>query len=161
MNWPRVKIALFALAIFFIAIQLVQTKETNPPVIVSRTISSHLKVPEDVTAILLRACGDCHSNRTVWPWYGHVAPISWVVVDDVNQGRRTLNFDDWDALDRSKSITYALSDICKDVEQKGMPPFSYRLVHRQSAMNREEINAICSWSNSFGSNSGNESGSLP
>ncbi len=161
MNWPRVKIAVIAVAAFFIVIQLIQPKETNPPVIASRSISTHVKVPGDIKAILFRACGDCHSNQTVWPWYGHVAPISWVVVDDVNEGRRKLNFDDWETLQSSKQATDLLSGICKEVEQKGMPPFSYRIVHRQSGMNKQETATICSWANSFGPNPDGGSEQLP
>lgn len=47
-------------------------------------------------ALAVRACFDCHSNETKWPWYSHVAPVSWLAVHDVDEGRATLNFSEWD-----------------------------------------------------------------
>lgn len=153
-NWARVKIAVLALVAFLVAIQLVQPKRTNPPTIPSRTIAAHLQVPDQVHAVLQKACGDCHSNQTVWPWYSHVAPISWVVTDDVVEGRRHMNLDDWEAQESPKQANDHLIDICKEVTEKGMPPFTYRIAQRESRLKTEEISAICSWSRSFGPSSG-------
>ena len=50
----------------------------------------------DTRALFRRACFDCHSNQTVWPWYSHVAPVSWLLQRDVNGGRSHLNFTEWD-----------------------------------------------------------------
>ena len=97
MNWFRVKMVLLALAAFLVAIQFFQPQRTNPPTVPSRQVWAHVQVPPEAQNVLKRACSDCHSNQTVWPWYSRVAPISWVVVDDVNAGRRHVNFDDWEA----------------------------------------------------------------
>ena len=161
MNWARVKIAVLILVVFLIVIQFIQPKRTNPPAIPSRALSAHVHVPEEVEALLRRACGDCHSNQTVWPWYSRVAPISWVVIDDVNQGRRHMNFDDWEAQESPKQANDHLIDICKEITAKGMPPFSYRIMHRESQLNAQEISSLCSWSRSFEANSGSGSGPLP
>jgi hypothetical protein len=150
MNIARVKIAFLALAAFLVAIQIVQPKRLNPPVVPSRSLASHEKVPGEVQTILNRACGDCHSNETSWPWYSHLAPLSWVITDDVNQGRRHMNFQDWDAQTSPREAHDHILDICTEVQQKGMPPFSYRLVHPDSRLNPMEIAAICSWTQSFG-----------
>src|SRR5271165_2324423 len=87
MNMGRVKKVVFALIGVLVLIQFVQPKRTNPPVVPSRSLEAHVPVPPQVSAILKRACGDCHSSETVWPWYSHVAPVSWLVADDVNVGR--------------------------------------------------------------------------
>jgi hypothetical protein len=89
-------------------------------------------VPEDVYTALNRACGDCHSNQTHWPWYSHVAPLSWVITDDVNEGRRHMNFEDWEALADPKQANDRLTGICEEIKQRGMPPFSYRLAQEDS-----------------------------
>lgn len=161
MNWARAKIAVLILVVFLIAIQFIQPKRTNPPTRPSRALSAHVHVSEEVEALLRRACGDCHSNQTVWPWYSRIAPISWVVIDDVNQGRRHMNFDDWEAQQSSKQANDHLIDICKEVKAKGMPPFSYRIVHRDSQLKTQEISTLCSWSQSFEVNSGGGPGRLP
>ena len=150
MNWFRVKMVLLALAAFLVAIQFFQPQRTNPPTVPSRQVWAHVQVPPEAQNVLKRACSDCHSNQTVWPWYSRVAPISWVVVDDVNAGRRHVNFDDWEAQVSAKEANAHLIDICKEARTKGMPPFSYRIKHRESQLKPKEIDALCSWSESFG-----------
>ena len=149
MNWARVKIALIAVVAFSVAIQFDQPRRTNPPSIASRALSAHVQVPAQVHEALMRACGDCHYNQTIWPCYSAIAPISWVVVDDVNQGRRHLNFDDWEAQETPKQANDHLIDLCKEATTKGMPPFTYRLAHPGVQLKTQEIDFLCSWSRSF------------
>jgi hypothetical protein len=160
-NKARVKIAVLASVAFLVAIQLVQPKRTNPPTILSRTLAAHVHVPGEVLGLLQRACGDCHSNQTVWPWYSRVAPISWVVTDDVAEGRRHMNLDDWEAQENPRQANDHLIDICKEVTEKGMPPFTYRIAHRESRLKSEEISALCYWSRSFGLATSRQSVTLP
>lgn len=149
MNMARVKKVLLALVAFLVAIQFMQPRRTNPPVIPSKSLQAHVQVPGEVQGILNRACDNCHSNGTTWPWYGHVAPFSWVITDDVNEGRRHMNFEDWEAQASPKETSDRLADICKETQGKGMPPFSYRLLHPESRLNPNEIAALCAWSESF------------
>jgi hypothetical protein len=151
MNIARVKKVLLALTAFLVVIQFVQPGRTNPYVTVSRSLSAHIPVPGEVQAVVDRACGNCHSNRTVWPWYGKVAPLSWVITDDVNEGRRHMNFDDWEALPNPKEESDRLAGICKETQDRGMPPFSYRLLHPESRLKPNEIAALCSWAQSVNS----------
>ena len=150
MNWFRVKILVTVLVALFLIAQFVQPKRTNPPVVPSRSLQVHVPVPQNVSAILNRACADCHSSQTVWPWYSHVAPISWVVVDDVKTGRSHINFQDWEAQENPKEAAEHLSLICKEVREKGMPLLSYRLLHKESRLSSQEIDTICAWSQSVG-----------
>jgi hypothetical protein len=104
------------------------------------------RAPE-VDARLKRACGDCHSNQTNWPWYSHVAPVSWWIHDHVRQAQRELNFSDWEtysAAQRSRE----LESICGVVSMDTMPPASYTLMHPQARLSIQEKKAICSWTNS-------------
>lgn len=150
MNMVRVKRLALALVVVFFLAQLVQPKRTNPPVVASRSLEAHVQVPANVSPILKRACGDCHSSETMWPWYSHVAPASWLVIDDVNSGRRHINFQDWEAQENPKEATEHLALICKEVQEKGMPPFLYRIMHKDSRLSVEDVTALCSWSQSFG-----------
>jgi hypothetical protein len=153
MNKARVKKLVLALAAFLIVIQFVQPQRTNPPVTPSKALAAHVMVPVEVQTTLMRACGDCHSNQTVWPWYSHVAPLSWMITDDVNEGRRHMNFQDWEAQQSAKQATDHLIDICKEAREKGMPPSTYRLTHKSSRLNPQDLGALCSWSQSFGTTS--------
>jgi hypothetical protein len=152
MNRARVKKALLALAVVLVLIQIFQPQRSNPPSVPVRSVIAHVPVPPLVYSTLMRACGDCHSNQTKWPWYSRIAPLSWVVIDDVNQGRRHMNFDDWDVQENAKQENEKLADICKEISRKGMPPFSYRLLHKDLALNPAEMNFVCAWSNSFQAN---------
>jgi hypothetical protein len=78
-----------------------------------------------------------------------VAPVSWVITDDVNQGRRHINFEDWEALQDPKQASDRLTGICEEIQKKGMPPFSYRVVHANLRLKPKEIAAICAWSQSL------------
>jgi len=152
MNTARVNRVLLGLALFLVLIQIFQPKRTNPPIVASKTLRAHISIPPAVQTSLTRSCGDCHSNQTVWPWYSRIAPLSWVVIDDVNQGRRKMNFDNWEAQPNAKEANDRLVDICPEIRRNGMPPFSYRLLHRDLRLKSDQISNICAWSDSFHAN---------
>jgi hypothetical protein len=82
--------------------------------------------------LALRACFDCHSNRTKWPWYSSVAPLSWVIQDHVDTGRSVLNFSEWNR-------TYALADQSASQVNRGeMPPRSYKMLHPEARLSDAE-----------------------
>jgi len=79
-----------------------------------------------------RACFDCHSNETEWPWYSHVAPFSWVVQHNVDTARTVLNFSDW-------TQTYELAaQAPANVLVREMPPRSYRMMHPRAQLTDRE-----------------------
>jgi len=153
MNKVRVKIVLWVLVGLLVAAQLVRPKRTNPPVVPSRALESHVQVPPQVSSIMKRSCYDCHSSETVWPWYSHVAPVSWLIADDVNQGRSHINFQDWEAQENPQEANEHLRAICKEVQDGGMPPLTYRMMHKSSRLSSEDVNLVCSWAQSFGQSS--------
>ena len=89
-------------------------RHTNPPL----RGEPAWDVPE-TRELAVRACFDCHSNQTVWPWYSHVAPFSWLVQRDVDEGRRELNFSEWDRPQREARKAAA------EVRKGSMPPWYY------------------------------------
>jgi hypothetical protein len=100
----------------FVAIQIVPfgRDHTNPPV----RKEPPWDAPE-TRALAARACFDCHSNQTVWPWYSQVAPISWLTWWDVVQGRKELNFSEWDRPQRETRKSASA------VRKGSMPPWYY------------------------------------
>ncbi|HYV07334.1 MAG TPA: heme-binding domain-containing protein, partial [Blastocatellia bacterium] len=110
--------------ILLIAAQFVRPEKTNPASDVSKAIQSHIEMEPAVSDVLGRACYDCHSNATEWPWYSKVAPVSWFLVSHVNDGRRHLNFSEWAGYDRSKALR-KLHEIDEEVSSKAMPLSSY------------------------------------
>lgn len=125
-------------------IQLIRPSLTNPPVYPNQEIASILRVDPNVQSIFQRSCNDCHSNRTVWPWYSHVAPVSWLLASDVNDGRRRMNLSEWGAYTAQKSGDL-LGQICKEVQKGDMPPLQYLPMHRASRLTQEDRQQICRW----------------
>ena len=79
-----------------------------------------------------RACFDCHSNETVWPWYSDVAPVSWLVTHDVEEGRGKMNLSEWDRPQRKAK------DAVEEVEQGEMPPSTYLPLHGEAKLSNTE-----------------------
>jgi hypothetical protein len=93
---------------------------------------------------LARACGDCHSNQTNLPWYGHVVPISWWINKHVREGRQALNFSEWTTYSARRRFD-ELESICGVVSNGRMPPLSYRVLHPESRLDTQDKKLICAW----------------
>ncbi len=128
----------------FVIIQVIRPERTNPPVDASRTLASHKQIPPAVATIFDRSCNDCHSHNTRWPWYSQIAPFSWLLVDDVNEGRKHLNFSDWASYD-AKRASKKLDDICEEVEDGEMPLSKYLLLHPDAKLSEEDRKILCDW----------------
>jgi hypothetical protein len=127
-----------------LVIQLVRPARTNPPTDPARTMVATAHVTPEASAVLDRACRDCHSNDTRWPWYSNVAPISWFVINHVNSGRRHFNYSAWAAHDEDKKPRI-LKDICELTRKKDMPMESYLWVHSDARVSDADIAALCTW----------------
>ena len=145
------KVLLITLVALVVAAQVVRPARTNPPVDPQKEMTAHMQVDPAVMATLSRACNDCHSNRTEWPWYSNVAPVSWLVAHDVNDGREELNFSEWGA-SKKKEPGKLLGKICSEVTEGEMPMATYTLIHPQAKLTREEVQNVCRWTNSIASN---------
>jgi hypothetical protein len=86
--------------------------------------------------LAIRACYDCHSNETVWPWYSHVAPMSWLAQRDVDEGRRKLNFSEWGRAQKEAR------ESAKTVRKGEMPPWFYTMVQRDARLTVGEAQAL-------------------
>ena len=103
-----------------------------------------MEMTPEVTAILKRACQDCHSYKTQWPWYSYVAPVSWFVIDHANHGRKHLNFSHWAEYDPEKAL-HQLTEICEQLESEAMPIWPYLVMHRQARISGQDIRTLCEW----------------
>lgn len=128
-------------------IQVFRPARTNPPVDANREIHSNLAVEPAVASLLARSCNDCHSNRTVWPWYSGVAPASWLVVSDVNRGRKALNLSEWSTY-KSETQQKHLAEVCKAVSEGEMPVLPYKLMHRHATLTKADVATVCEWTRS-------------
>jgi hypothetical protein len=87
-------------------------------------------------ALFVRACGDCHSNQTVWPWYSSIAPISWLVIRDVQEAREKFNVSEWDRSDNEGD------EAAEQVQDGSMPPLRYLLAHPSAHLSPDERQAL-------------------
>lgn len=112
-------------------------------------------LPSDVKAVLERSCYDCHSNRTRWPWYSNLAPVSWMVARHVAEGREHLNFTEWEKL-RPKQRKNAWEDVGEAVRVGVMPLTSYVLGHPSAALSEADRALLLQWTSSAASAEGAE-----
>lgn len=139
MSRRTLKVVGVGLLAVVLSIQLVPVERSNPPV---RTA---IDPPDDVERILRRACWDCHSNETEWPWYAYVAPVSWYVADDVHEARDDMNFTDWPA-DDPEEARDLVEEIGEQIEDDAMPPDSYRWMHPEARLTPEQRQTLVDWS---------------
>ena len=140
------KIIVIVGVIAFIGIQFIRPDFTNPPVVETDTLEASMQVPEQVDAILNRSCVDCHTNKTVYPWYSKIAPVSWWLGNHISEGRRELNMSVWNTYSPKKKAN-KLNEICEQVESGEMPLPSYLWIHRYAVLKEGETKTLCDWAN--------------
>lgn len=138
------KIGAIAFAITFIAVQFFQIDKTNPPIVESETLEAAVAVSPDVALIMGRACNDCHTNKTIYPWYSNIQPNGWFLKGHIDDGRAELNFSKFNTFEKKKKIR-KLEEVCSEVESAQMPLPSYTWIHRDAILTESEKQAICTW----------------
>jgi hypothetical protein len=129
---------LLGILLALIVMQFAPVERTNPPV------EEEVRSPANVRAILKRACYDCHSNETRWPWYSHVAPVSWLVAHDVHEARKHLNFSTWNQYNPKRQAR-KLNATSEEVDEGEMPLWYYLAVHRDAALSDADRALLREW----------------
>lgn len=116
----------------FIILQFIPygRNHTNPPVMSEPNWDSPA-----TRELAVRACYDCHSNETVWPWYSNIAPVAWLIQKDVDSGRRHLNYSDWEN-------TREKGEVIEAISEGYMPPSQYLLMHKDAKLTSDEKDAF-------------------
>lgn len=127
-NWKRtLGIAFGILVVVAVLIQFIPVDRTNPPVSAEPNWDS-----PQTRALAKDACFDCHSNETVWPLYAKIAPVSWLIARDVDEGRSELNFSEWG---RGETDIDELEEVINEGE---MPPWYYTVMHPEAKLSDSE-----------------------
>ena len=134
----RTLVIIVATILCFGIIQLIPINRTNPAVVEDITAPPHIK------SILKRACYDCHSHETVWPWYSSIAPVSWLLAWDVSEGREELNFSTWNQYSDKKRMK-KLKELVEEVEEGEMPPWFYLPLHPEAHLSSEDRQQLQEW----------------
>jgi hypothetical protein len=125
------KWAIVLIVVLFVVIQLIPATKTNPQV----TQEVKWDSPE-TKALAVKACYDCHSNETVWPWESNIAPLSWYLANHVSEGRSRLNFSEWDKPNAEAE------EIVRSVQDDKMPLWDYTLMHSNAKLTDAERAAL-------------------
>lgn len=130
--------------VFLVVAQFIPVDRSNPTIDQSKTLYATKTVPANVQSILQRSCANCHSNETTWPWYSHVAPVSWLVASDVHGARHKMNLSEWSAYtDHQKQDK--IDGICEMVSSDDMPPSDYTFIHRNAVLTQQDRDTLCQW----------------
>ena len=138
-----IAIVILLVVIQFFPVNLPEVNTDN-----SGDLLKNADVPEEVAEILKTSCYDCHSNETVYPWYSHVAPVSYLVKRDVEKGREELNFSEWTKLKKSKKLT-KLDEISDEVKEGDMPMSIYTLIHSHAKLSDKQKELIINWADKY------------
>lgn len=141
-----IKRILLILLVALIAIQFVRPAK-NVSTDQSRNIKTLYAVPENVHTILTKACNDCHTNNTIYPWYAAVQPVLWWLDDHVKEGKSHLNFDEYTTYNLRRQY-HKMEEVIEMVKEKEMPLDSYTWVHRDAKLTDEERITLTSWAQS-------------
>jgi hypothetical protein len=133
-----------SLLAIFIIIQFFQPakneKITNP----KNDIVFQVEIPTNVKKKIVDACYDCHSEKTTYPVYNRIAPVSWMMANHIREGKEHLDFSAWATYDKKKQIKL-LGDICDAITAKDMPIKAYVIMHSRAVINEKEAKDICDW----------------
>ena len=130
----------FALLLGVVAAQLIRPDTVNPPVNPKRSLWNDRRVDPLVASVLRRACANCHSHETEWPWYSKISPVSWMLARHVRNGRAKLNFSDW-----SGASPNQLEEIYDAIDKQDMPPAGYSLMHPEARLSPADREMLKDW----------------
>lgn len=139
------KIAKKILLILLVALALIQFYRPEKNISEYRDVASfeeETKPSPEIKTILENNCYDCHSNKTEYPWYAEIAPISYVIADHVEEGNEHFNVSNWDSYNPKKK-DHKLDELIEEVEEGEMPEKGYALIHGKMTM--EEKEALLNW----------------
>jgi hypothetical protein len=140
------KILIVLLAVL-IVIQFIRPKKNKAEGPQPNFIGNKYAIPSDVNVILVKACNDCHSNNTSYPWYANLQPIHWWLDKHIRDGKRHLNYDEY----TNRSARYQdhkMEETIEMVEGGSMPLNSYTWTHKDAKLTAEEKKKLIDWANS-------------
>jgi len=131
-----------------VVIQFIHPKRNKSEGPQPNYIGNSFAISADVKSILVKACNDCHSNNTNYPWYSKLQPVDWWMDKHVREGKEKLNLDEY----THKSLRYQyhkMEEVIEMVKEGEMPLDSYTWIHKDAKLSDDEKNKIYNWANSI------------
>ncbi len=135
---------ILGLAVILIVMQFFQPARNQSDKVPATHIERMFAVPQNVKAILVQSCYDCHSNNTRYPWYSRIQPGAWYMAEHIKNGKEELNFSDFGEYSarRQRNKFRAMAGQVKDGE---MPLSSYTLIHRNAVLSNDDRQVLLEW----------------
>ncbi len=133
-----------ALVVAFVLLQFTNPARTNPSAAPENDLMATNAPPPQIAMMLHDACYDCHSDKTRWPWYAHVAPVSWLIASDVKEGRRHVNFSEWPHAYPNRAARL-WENVSEELGYNEMPPSQYKLMHPEARLTAAERQQLIQW----------------
>ncbi len=139
-----IKIILLVTGIIFVAIQFIQPAQNINKQVTATDISKVISIPDTVQVILQKACYDCHSNSTNYPWYYKVQPIRWLLAKHISRGKNELNFSEFATYSQRRQLS-KLDAIANAIKDNNMPLPSYKMMHKNAQLSTNEKTLFINW----------------
>ena len=139
---------LLVLLLILVVIQFIHPKKNKAEGPQPNYIGNVFAVPEDVKSILAKACNDCHSNNTKYPWYANLQLVHWWLEKHIKDGKKQINYDDY----THRSLRYQyhkMEETIEMVKEGKMPLNSYTWIHKDAKLADDEKNKLINWANSI------------
>jgi Haem-binding domain len=127
-----------------VVIQFFHPAKNKQEGIAANHISNKYPVPDDVNIILQKACNDCHSNNTLYPWYNNIQPVAWWLNSHINEGKSKFNFSEFNGYPLRRQYR-KLEEVINEVKEGGMPLDSYTWIHKDAKLTQEEKVKVTDW----------------
>ncbi len=131
------KTIVLALLVVFIGIQFIPTERNQSEIVPEADFLLVNNTPEKIGNLLQVSCYDCHSNNTKYPWYNKIQPIAWFLEDHIIEGKKELNFSEWDDYSNRRKKS-KLKSIISQIRDDEMPLFSYTIIHGDAKFSESE-----------------------
>ncbi len=142
-----IKKILIAIAIILIIIQFFHPEKNNSDV-QSQNINNVFPLSQEVKTILEKSCYDCHSNKTMYPWYFNLQPVAWYLSDHINEGKHELNFSEFAAYSPRRQF-HKMEEIEEQINEDEMPMSSYKWIHNEAKLDGNQKQLLINWSKSI------------
>ena len=142
-----VRLIILILLAALVILQFFQPERNLGEVDSGADLVNYTGMPDSLASILRNSCYDCHSDRTEYPWYSYLAPISWYLESHIKKVKDQINFGEFGSFEKSRKIG-TLGKICEVMEEGSMPLKSYLVIHRKARIGEEDLEAFCTWTES-------------
>lgn len=143
-----VKKILLVLLIILVFIQFIRPAKNQSTEVTANHIYNVYATNENVKTILDKACNDCHSNNTKYPWYANIQPVAWWLNDHIEDGKKHLNFSEYGAYNLRRQY-HKMEEVIDEVKEGEMPLSSYTIVHTNAKLTAEEKATLTGWAQSI------------